>query len=73
MRTHTHTHARAHVQTLVLPASVQAEVDLQSILVRSKPFSDAGMDAQFAFMEVGALALERKKERKTTPHIGPCI
>lgn len=28
-------------QTLVLPSSVQSEVDLQSILVRSKPFSDA--------------------------------
>ncbi|MEW5316653.1 MAG: hypothetical protein WDW38_008010 [Sanguina aurantia] len=28
------------LQTLVLPAEWQAEVDLQSILVRSKPFSD---------------------------------
>jgi hypothetical protein len=29
------------LQTLVLPPSVQSEVDVQSILVRSKPFSDA--------------------------------
>lgn len=30
-----------YLQTLVLPPHVQAEVDLQSILVRAKPFSDA--------------------------------
>jgi hypothetical protein len=30
-----------YLQTLVLPPSVQSEVDVQSILVRSKPFSDA--------------------------------
>lgn len=28
-------------QTLVLPQTVQSEVDLNSVLVRAKPFSDA--------------------------------